>query len=402
MKKLINIDLLPNFEKDDEELIEKILKGYEDLKAKREVELELRKYFPQGEILFFGSAREALTFFLSILKKIDSRQEVLTQAFSCLVVPNAIKFANLQPIFVDIGDDFNFDLEDLKSKIGYNSLALIIQNTFGIPAKIKEILDIAKERNIFVIENLTHAFGAKYENTYLGNFGDASILSFNRNKVISSIIGGALIIRNDFLKKDCLENYKNLNDWSNWGVKKLLWGTKILLKIKKYYHLKITKGIAKILRFLEITPEMIKQEEKQGIKPKNYLRKFPDNLFPLLLNQLKKLEKFNNQRRKIAQLYINSSLLNFNFQGEPIFLRFPVFSKLKKEILENFKKDNIYLGDWYDCVLAPCGNNLEIFGYQKKDCPRAEEISQVVFNLPTLISEDEAYLIVDKLKKWLK
>lgn len=402
MKKLINIDLLPNFERDDEELIEKILKGYEDLRAQREVELELRKYFPQGEILFFSSAREALTFFLSILKKIDNRQEVLTQAFSCLVVPNAIKFANLRPVFVDIGDDFNFDLEDLKSKVGYNSLALIIQNTFGIPAKLEEILRLAKEKNIFVIENLTHALGARYEGNYLGNFGDATLLSFNRNKVISSIIGGALIIRNDFLKKDCLENYKSLNEWSDWEVKRLLLGTKILLKLKKYYHLKVTKGAIRFLRFLEITPEMVTSEEKQGIKPKNYLRKFPDKLFPLLLNQLKKLEKFNNQRKKIAQIYINSNLLNFSFQGEPNFLRFPVFSQLRKEILEDFKKDNIYLGDWYRCVLAPCSNNLKIFDYQEKSCPQAEKISQTVFNLPTLISEEEAYLVLEKLKKWLK
>jgi Predicted pyridoxal phosphate-dependent enzyme apparently involved in regulation of cell wall biogenesis len=161
MKKIVSIDFIPNFEEDDFELIKQILKGYEDLKAKRKAEEELRKYFPQGEILFFNSARAALTFILKILKNIDSRREVITQAFSCLVVPNSIKFSGLKPIFVDIEDDFNFSLDDLKKKISYDSLALIIQNTFGFPAKIDEILSLAKEKNIFVIENFPSCFRSK-------------------------------------------------------------------------------------------------------------------------------------------------------------------------------------------------------------------------------------------------
>ena len=402
MKKIISIDFIPNFERDDFELIKKILKGYEDLEAKRKVQEELRKYFPQGEILFFNSARSALTFILKILKNFDNRREVLTQAFSCLVVPNAIKFSGLKPVFIDIGDDFNFSLEDLKNKIGYNSLALIIQNTFGIPAKMDEILSLAKEKNIFVIENLTHALGAKYKNIYLGNFGDVVLLSFNRNKVISSIIGGALIIRNEFISKEALKEYKKVEEFNKIQSKKLLLNMLIFGFFKKFYHSKMARIFLKILRNLKITPEMISKEEKLGIMPSDYLKKFPDEFYPLLLNQLKKIEKFNNQRKKISKIYMENLRINFKiFEfSEPVFLRYPLFSSKRDEIIKELSKEGIFLGDWYFCPLAPCTAKEEVFGYERGFCPKAEEINKIIFNLPTLINEGDAYYIIEKLKKW--
>jgi len=406
MKKIISIDFLPNFEEDDFELIKKILNGYEDLGAKRKVEEELRKYFPQGEILFFNSARSALTFILNILKSLDKRREVLTQAFSCLVVPNAIKFAGLKPTFVDIDDDFNLSLYDLKNKINYDSLALIVQNTFGIPAKIEEILNLAKEKNIFVIENLTHALGAKYKNIYLGNFGDIALLSFNRNKVISSIIGGALIIRNEFLIKEVIKEYNQLEKFNKTYLKKILWGTLIFSFSKNFYHLKITRLFLKILRSLKITPEMISKEEKMGIIPQDYLKKFPYELYPLLLNQIKKLEKFNSQRKKIASIYMeNLGIFSKNLKldlVEPIFLRYPCFSLQREEIIKEFAKENIFLGEWYFCPLSPCETKEEIFGYERSSCKKTEEVNKVIFNLPTLIDEKIAYYLLKKLEKWMK
>lgn len=400
---MINIDLVPNFEKDDLELIKKIAFGYQDLLSKKRVIKILENYFPNKEILFFNSARGALTFLLTNLKKFSERRSVITQAFSCLVIPNAIKFANLQPVFVDIDKSFNLNLDDLKNKINSDTLALIIQNTFGIPAKIEEILEIARKKNVFVIENLTHSLGAKYKDNYLGNFGDFALLSFNRNKVVSSVIGGALIINNPIFKDELLKEYQKIEEMGKLEIKRLIFGALILIYGKKYYRYEITKRILKFLRELGLTPEMIKKEEKMGLRPKNYLLKFPFELFVLLENQLKKLEKFNEQRIKIASIYLQANLKNFeiNEPSEPIFLRFPVFSEKRDQILDYFQKKKVYLGDWYTSVLAPASNNLEIFGYQKGLCPYAEELTKTVFNLPTLIKVEEAHLILEDLKKFL-
>jgi hypothetical protein len=340
MKDLIHIDLVPNFEDDDYEIIKKIEARYgagqEIEEAKNEVLEILKFYFPQGEIFFFNSARGTLSFLLhglngfhgldgsntdktdniyphesvsdpyksvkknpykSALDPYKSVNEVITQAFSCLVVPNAIKFAGYKPIYVDIDETYNLDIEDLKRKINERTKAIIIQNTFGVPAKIDEILEIARQNKILVIENLTHSLGAKYKGKYLGNFGDFALLSFNRNKVISSIIGGALVVNNKNFLEKIKQNYESLPELSQKEIQKIIFTGKVLYKAKKNYNF-LTKIYLKFLRKSGKTVEMISSIEKQGKKPENYLFKFPEILFPLLLNQLNKLERFNEKEKK--------------------------------------------------------------------------------------------------------
>jgi perosamine synthetase len=453
MSNLIHIDLVPNFEDDDYEIIKKIEADLRTLyqskaryRASKEIEearnevLEiLRFYFPQGEIFFFNSARGALSFLLTQtyadytqtnadknLSLLEHTSEVITQAFSCLVVPNAIKFAGYKPIYVDIDETYNLEIEDLKRKINEKTKAIIIQNTFGIPAKIDEILEIANQNNILVIENLTHSLGAKYKGKYLGNFGDFALLSFNRNKVISSIIGGALVVNNKNFLEKIKQNYELLPEFSQKEIQKIIFTGKVLYQAKKNYNF-LTKIYLKFLRKSGKILEMISLIEKQGKKPENYLFKFQEVLFPLLLNQLKKLERFNEKRKEIAKIYMTRTYAdhtrtdadsgtdgtnadsNLSLResasslresaSEPIFLRFPILIENRDFVLEKFKKENIYLGDWYRCVLDPCFD-LKIFDYEIGSCPKAEEITKKIINLPTLIEKKEAELIIRKIKNF--
>jgi dTDP-4-amino-4,6-dideoxygalactose transaminase len=405
MKDLIHIDLVPNFEDDDYEIIKKIEAGLRTLyqskaryRASKEIEearnevLEILKfYFPQGEIFFFNSARGALSFLLMQLNDLE-KNEIITQAFSCLVVPNAIKFSGYKPIYVDIDETYNLDIENLKRKINEKTKAIIIQNTFGIPAKINEILEIAHQNKILVIENLTHSLGAKYKGKYLGNFGDFALLSFNRNKVISSIVGGALVVNNKNFLEKIKNSYGSLPELSPEEAQKIIFTGKVLYQAKKNYNF-LTKIYLKFLRKSGKILEMVSLVEKQGKKPENYLFKFPEILFPLLLNQLKKLEKFNEKRKEIAKIYLEKFPLNF--VGEPIFLRFPILIENRDFVLEKFKKENIYLGDWYRCVLDPC-SDLKIFDYEIGSCPKAEKIIKKIINLPTLIEKEKAEYIIKK------
>lgn len=401
MKKIINIDLVPNFEEDDIKII-KNLKNFhqEDIeKFKEEVLKILDLYFPESKVYFFNSARSALTFLLQILGK----GVAFTQSFTCLVVPNAIKLAGWKPVYIDIDESFNIDIKDLKLKFkeiifskNSGNKIIIIQNTFGIPAKIEEILNFARENKIFVIENLTHSLGAKYNGNYLGNFGDFSLLSFNRNKVISSIIGGALVVRNKNFLEKIEEEYKNLEEKNDFD--KIVFTGVWLYKLRENYNF-LNRKLSAIFRKLGITLEMISSEEKSGQKPVKYLFKFPEKLFPLLLNQLKKLERFNNYRKEIAKIYMDSKLKFENInkdQIDPIFLRYPILINNRDRVYEKFRKMNIYLGDWYFCPLYPCVD-LKIFDYEKGSCPKAESVCQKILNLPTHIEKDEAEFILKNL-----
>src|SRR3989338_5273357 len=88
----------------------------------------LKKYFSAKHSFVFDSGRSALYF---ILKSLDlkSGDEVLVQAYTCVVVANAIIHAGGKPIYTDVGNDFNIDYIDLERKITPRAKILIIQHT---------------------------------------------------------------------------------------------------------------------------------------------------------------------------------------------------------------------------------------------------------------------------------
>ncbi len=424
MNKIINLDLVPNFEEDDVEIIKKLNFYPESAikKSKEEVLQIISSYFPESEIYFFDSARNALGFLLKILKK-ETPGFVFNQAFTCLVVPHAIKSAGWKPIYIDIDESYNLDFKDLKNKFSAlkrsfknspnhiqihqarnksieptSQFVLIIQNTFGLPAKVKELLSFAQENNILVIENLVHSLGAKYEEKYLGNFGDFALLSFNRNKVISSIIGGALIVNNKNFSETIKKEYEKLKEYTE--IKKVVRTGLLLYQLRENYNF-FYKKILGLTRKLKLTLEMISKPEKEAKSINNFL-KYPELLFPLLLNQLKKLEKFNQHRQEIARIINEKFPLNYPQESKPIFLRYPILIESRDEIYQKFKKLNIYLGDWYFCILMPCCD-LKKFDYQTGTCPRAENLSQKIINLPTYpsLKTEDINFILAKIKKWL-
>lgn len=409
MKEVIHIELLPNFEEDDFALIKNLTKG----KIKNLESIEdniynfLHNIFPRGKFYFFSSARAALTAILFFLKEKSSQEEVYTQAFSCLVVPNAIKFAGLQPVFVDIEPGTaHMDSKDLVKKITDKGLALILQNTFGLPDNLDNLQKIAQQKNLFLIENLSHAFGAKYRDKFLGNFGDFAIVSFDTTKTISALIGGLLIINRPDIQEDFQKWYQNLPVISDYEIIKRLNFAIFLQKMKRIYH-PYGKYILAFQKKLNLTPKLIKNEEKKSIMPKGYLSKFHPYLYPLLWNQLQKIFRFNQHRQKIAEFYLKEGFL---FVGKSymknggIFLRYPLSNIRRDEILSNLKRKGIYLGDWYTSVLAPAKSNFAIYNYQFGLCKEAEKLAMMSFNLPTHIniSEEKAEIILEELHSELQ
>lgn len=406
MKKVIHIELLPNFEEDDFTIIENLAKGKIEKPEKLETNIYdfLRNIFPKGKFYFFSSARAALTAILFFLKERfpGQEQEVYTQAFSCLVVANAIRFAGLKPVFIDIeAGTAGMSRNDLLNKITSQGLALILQNTFGLPDNVNQFAKIAQERNLFLIENLAHTFGAQFQGRYLGNFGDFAIVSFDNTKVVSALAGGLLVINRTELQEEFQEWYQNLPEMASQEVVKRLHFALWLKKLKKIYH-PYGKYLVALCKKIGLTPTLIKKEEKQGKMPKGYLSKFHSYLYPLLWNQLQKLFRFNQHRKKIAEFYLKEGLIflgRAEMKNNGIFLRYPLSSLRRDEILANFKTKGIYLGDWYRSVLAPAKTDFEIYGYQLGSCREAEKLAMMSFNLPTHIniSEEEAAKIVTEL-----
>lgn len=117
---------------------------------------------------------------------------------------NPIVYQGASPVFVDSEEStWNMSPEYLEEAIqdrlrnGKKPKAIIVVHLYGMPARMDEIMAIARRYNIPVIEDAAEALGSTYKGRAVGTFGDLGILSFNGNKIITTSGGGALISANE-------------------------------------------------------------------------------------------------------------------------------------------------------------------------------------------------------------
>lgn len=371
---------------------------YGEFPAKAEE--KIKNYFGVNQAHVFDSGRSALYFALLALGA-KRGVEVLVQAYTCLVVANAINFTGAKPIYLDSGDDFNINPADLEKKITAQAKILIIQHTFGQPAELNKLLAIAKKHNLKIIEDCAHSLGARYQGKLTGRFGQIGMLSFGSDKIISSVRGGALIADDHEINKKISEYKNNLPPSSYGKIFQHLTHYPIFYIGKKLYNIKIGKILLKLAKNLNITNKIIYPEEKAGKMGKNYPARLPNCLAKILVSQLPGLEKIINHQKKIAGLY--DKLINNKKIGLPlkqskdcVYLRYPILADEPKKLLSWAKRQGIILGDWYSAPIAPADPALGQTGYRAGDCPKAERLAAQSVNLPTdrQISEQAAGKII--------
>ncbi|PZX54149.1 aminotransferase class I/II-fold pyridoxal phosphate-dependent enzyme [Algoriphagus chordae] len=162
-------------------------------------EVKLSKRLKTHESVALNSGTSALHLAM-VLFGIEPGDEVICQSFTFCASANPIVYLGAKPIFVDSEKDtWNICpdlLEDtILSRIakGKKPKAIVLVHLFGMPAKMKEILDISTKYNIPVLEDAAEAIGSKYQDRDCGTFGQIGVYSFNGNKIITAGGGGALI-----------------------------------------------------------------------------------------------------------------------------------------------------------------------------------------------------------------
>lgn len=409
--KPISAFLSSNTESDDIRLALKILFSpwcWQKGKEIKKLEERFGDYFKMAYAFAFNSGRSALIAILAALQ-IQNDSEVLLQAFTCNAAINPILYYRAKPVFVDIDETLNLDPEDLKRKITKKSKVVIIQHTFGWPAKIAKIKNICKKYNLFLIEDCAHSLGAKYEKKLVGTFGDTAFFSFGRDKIISSVFGGMAITNNKKIAKK-LKDFQELLSFPShlWVLQQILHPLSFAIFLPIYSFLNIGKSILYLQKKLKILSSSVYEEEKKGKIPVFFPKRLPNALAIIALNQFQKIERFNKHRRKIAKFY-REKLKNFNLpfideKGiEPVFMRFPILAPNSEAILERTKEENILLNNgWRGSPIIPKNTSLIKMQYKMGSCPRAEKIARKILNLPTSINikKREAQKIIDVILKF--
>jgi len=129
--------------------------------------------------------------------RIGAGDEVIVPSFAFIAVANVVRYEQATPVFVDIeSETLNLDPARIESAITPRTKAIIVVHTFGCPAALPEILDVARRHRLYVIEDACEAIGAEYNGRKVGGFGSAGVFAFYPNKQITTGEGGAIVTDN--------------------------------------------------------------------------------------------------------------------------------------------------------------------------------------------------------------
>ena len=333
--------------------------------------------------------RVALYCFLKSLN-LSPGDEVILPGLTCVVVPNAIIYAGLKPIYIDIEpDSFNMDPKKIKEKITSKTRVVIMQNTFGLSSNVEDVIAIAKQHDLITIDDCTHGFGGHYKDKPNGSLADVAFYSSQWNKPFSTVIGGYLVINNPKYVANVKNEYQSYNMPTIGQNLKIL----ILFYIKKYALFPKTYWVL-IRLYRWLSKKNLIMGSSQGseissiIKPANYEMQMGWGQQKIGTRQIKQLSNTLKLRQKNAKQFTNWLEANgkisvkSQYHQNHSWLKYPIRVLNRAEFIKRAASSNIMLGDWFVSPIHPVKSNWILWHYQTGTCEHAEKAAKELVNLP--------------------
>jgi len=173
----------------------------------KEFEDIVAKYLDTKYAVAVSNCTSALHLSLIALS-ITHGDEVLVADFTFPATAHAVLYCGAKPVFVDVDSrTYNMDPESIEEKISDKTKAIIPVHTFGQPAEMDRIMEIAESHDLKVIEDAACALGAKYKMRYAGTIGDIGCFSFHARKGITTGEGGMVVTNS----KECYDRIRKLS-----------------------------------------------------------------------------------------------------------------------------------------------------------------------------------------------
>tara|TARA_B100000795_G_C22753908_1_gene420621 strand:+ start:123 stop:1256 length:1134 start_codon:yes stop_codon:yes gene_type:complete len=191
--------------------------GFDNIRKKyyvREFEKNNANFFRSKYTLAVTSGTAAIKVALKSIG-IKPGDEVITQAFNFIATVEAILDVGAKPVIVNVDQNLNIKISELKKKITKKTKAVIPVHMLGLSCEMNEILRICKKSDIKVIEDNCESVGGKFGNKYLGTIGDVGIFSFDHGKILTTGEGGLILTKN----KKLYENSREYHDHGHKNVK---------------------------------------------------------------------------------------------------------------------------------------------------------------------------------------
>lgn len=294
---------------------------------------------------------------------INQDDEIIMSANSFIATALAAIRLGAKPILVDIGNNsFNLDLKEIENKITKRTKAILPTHMHGISCDLDSINLIAKQYNLRVLDDCSHAHGSSYKNQNLGGLCDASAFSLYPIKNLGAYGDAGIVTTND-----------------------------------------------------EILAKKIKELRNYGSKTKNehsslgYNSRLDELQAAFLRVKLAKLPEWNSRRTKLAEIYFNElesipqiKILKFDQNINSNYYSFPILVPENRDKLK-VALEELGIGS---SILYPkpihLHQALSILPYKPGDFPKSEKAANEVLSLPISPhhQKDEIYTICTSIKSF--
>jgi len=350
----------------------------------RDAENWLANWLGLDQAFGFMGGRAALYAIAKALY-LSNGDEVIVPGLTCQVVVNAFEYNGATCVHADIEEEtFNMDVRQLAEKITPRTRAVLLQHTFGIPARdTLAIVALARKHKITIIEDVAHGLGGMLARRKLGTFGDVSFFSTERTKMINTIHGGFAATSDPAIRKGLAE----IQDRSPFPPDQKI--EDILNTLLFCYYTKVHRDRVSRLDWAmetfgqKLIPQMTDLEFK-GIFEPMYGCRMPGPIGKLALNQLNKFEAFIPLRQAAARKWAAWAGEKGYGTSRPVpdayctWLRFPVIvpEPLKADTRWIEDELNMEPGVWFQ---TPCHPQERVI----PGIPTGWKIARTVINLPT-------------------
>lgn len=148
------------------------------------------------KVLLTNSCTDALEM-CALLLDIKQGDEIILPSYTFVSTANAFFNYGAKPVFIDSEENNpNMDADKIEAKITPETKAIVVMHYAGIACEMNKIKSLAKKHNLKIIEDAALGLGSKYQNEWLGGFGDLAAFSFHQTKNITCGEGGLLVINN--------------------------------------------------------------------------------------------------------------------------------------------------------------------------------------------------------------
>lgn len=320
-------------------------------------ENEFRKYVNSDSCVAVNSGTSALNLALSLYDL--KNKEVIVPSLTFVATVHAIIINGAKPIFVDVDPHtLCVDPNEIRKAITKKTKAVLPVHFAGMACNMNEICEICDEHNLILIEDAAHAAGTMYKGKRIGAHGNLVCFSFHPVKNLGMPTGGLI----------------SIND-------------------KRYEKF---KEILFSRRWCGITNRNGPHYDVKELGWNYYMNEFSAAIG---LAQLKKLDKMNKIRKKIAKKYdIKLNMEKIPYNDECSYHIYWILVKNRKEFMEKMSDDNIETGIHYRPI-----HKMSMYNNYNKSLPITEKAGKHIVSIPIHpnLSENDVDKIINSVNRFV-